>query len=217
MALTKNEIHEQLVLQTMIEKCAKIISKYNLTIISDNLVKLIFIGYNSLLLQYELNYEEILKVISYYIKNDDLIFASNVDLIPLTFKEKTLSLYYEEHKDFLNGNLDLFFDFIFNLQSEIPSNHKIDILVTLSREFRSFFKKSGFIINQHLILTESGKKRINSNTWKALHDEQFDLVFDVLTENNNTTFYDVHELFYYALEELDKIPKNNTFNIFFEE
>lgn len=215
MALTKKEIHEQLILLTLMNKSCKIINKFELPKDKDMLTKIMSIGLKTLLMQSEISYNEIEKVVKYYCKNNDLIFNSNAVLIPLTLKEKTLSLFYEDNEAFFKGKFDLFFDFIFNLQDEIKNEHKIDILVTLSREFHTFIKQSGFLINKDLVLTDCGKKRINANTWNSLHDEQFDLLFDVLT--TDTTFYDVHELFYYALEELDKIPKQNDYNIFFEE
>lgn len=212
--LKKKEVQEQLLLLYMIEKGINILEYYDLNKTKETLTKIVSIGCNSLLLNFQISKAMIQQLIEFFINENRLFFDQReIFYYPLRYDEKFASMQYEESDEYLNFCFEPFFDYNLSSNPFIEGKDKIDILLSTSEQYKSFLLQSGLQLTNTVVLNQFGKEQILISTWDALHDDFFDLIYEKLSNTDNTMFVDIQETFFRSLELMAILPRTSKYDI----
>lgn len=204
-----NNNDQKIILLTVLLASLNAIRTYNLPKTKIVLEKLMTLGYNTFVFNFFLSQQAIESYIARCEEEELLLFsASEIELIPLSVNQVTII--HKEQKIF-RFLLDMFFDRMLTI-AVIEPIRIVDITYSLAYEYRLFVDKSELVVDTIALLTPKAKEYIIQETWKDLH-EDFDFMFDVLSENDfiyrkiRETFFDTLEYLYLMHQFLQQNTK----------
>lgn len=185
----KDDIIENMLFESIIEDCTLFMKLFGIPNSFKILENMILLIYNSFQLPNHKSRAAIEDSLLRLMNKKALIFDKNeTKLLPSTVDQNLIKNMLRSKSELSNGNLLSFLEeLLINVQPKLSISDILDIYGTISQEYHG--TRSLFSYEDLPELSHKGKQLIMNNSWRQIHTNNFNLVFDHLAETNIFSLY----------------------------